>query len=123
MPRAFLHKFTFHISKRGVGSSSSKLEEMHMEDNDIQSNLQRKLRGHLLFFGITMGLLAEIINSRQNESFLDMKLKLVKCLYIGLDCWATYMRLLFQGRTYHASKILYYHNMKLSTSKTLLMIS
>ncbi|KAF5455546.1 hypothetical protein F2P56_025109, partial [Juglans regia] len=44
--------------------AQSKLEEMHMEEKDVQNNLQRKLRGQLLFFGITMGLLAEIINSR-----------------------------------------------------------
>uniref|UniRef100_A0A803NKI9 Stromal processing peptidase, chloroplastic n=1 Tax=Cannabis sativa TaxID=3483 RepID=A0A803NKI9_CANSA len=30
----------------------------------FEKDLQRKLRGHPLFFGITMGLLAEIINSR-----------------------------------------------------------
>jgi hypothetical protein len=40
--------------------AQSTSEELHMEGKD----LQRKLRGHPLFFGITMGLLAEIINSR-----------------------------------------------------------
>ncbi|KAK6277552.1 hypothetical protein POUND7_017875 [Theobroma cacao] len=34
------------------------------EGKDIQKDLQKKLRGHPLFFGITMGLLAEVINSR-----------------------------------------------------------
>ncbi|XVF74025.1 hypothetical protein PTKIN_Ptkin13bG0028700 [Pterospermum kingtungense] len=34
------------------------------EGKDVQKDLQRKLRGHPLFFGITMGLLAEVINSR-----------------------------------------------------------
>lgn len=29
-----------------------------------QGGLQKSLRGHPLFFGITMGLLSEIINSR-----------------------------------------------------------
>ncbi|OMP10324.1 hypothetical protein COLO4_04620 [Corchorus olitorius] len=39
--------------------------EPHSEEGkDIQKDLQRKLRGHPLFFGITMGLLAEVINSR-----------------------------------------------------------
>lgn len=41
-----------------------KSEELLMVDKDIQKDLRRKLRGHPLFFGITMGLLAEIINSR-----------------------------------------------------------
>ncbi|KAK9950839.1 hypothetical protein M0R45_006305 [Rubus argutus] len=41
-----------------------KPEELVMDGKDIQKDLQRKLRGHPLFFGITMGLLAEIINSR-----------------------------------------------------------
>ena len=39
--------------------------ESDESDNDIEKSLQRKLRSHPLFFGITMGLLAEIINSRQ----------------------------------------------------------
>ncbi|KAK6914416.1 Peptidase M16, C-terminal [Dillenia turbinata] len=34
------------------------------EKQDAKKDLQRKLHGHPLFFGITMGLLAEIINSR-----------------------------------------------------------
>lgn len=34
------------------------------EGKDDQKDLQGKLRGHPLFFGITMGLLAEVINSR-----------------------------------------------------------
>ncbi|KAL6223602.1 hypothetical protein ACLB2K_006985 [Fragaria x ananassa] len=41
-----------------------KSEELVAEGKDTQEDLQRKLRGHPLFFGITMGLLAEIINSR-----------------------------------------------------------
>ncbi|XP_004289591.1 PREDICTED: uncharacterized protein LOC101310172, partial [Fragaria vesca subsp. vesca] len=41
-----------------------KSEELVAEGKDTQKDLQRKLRGHPLFFGITMGLLAEIINSR-----------------------------------------------------------
>ncbi|XP_062165357.1 stromal processing peptidase, chloroplastic [Alnus glutinosa] len=43
-----------------IEGAQSTSEELHMEGKD----LQRKLRGHPLFFGITMGLLAEIINSR-----------------------------------------------------------
>ncbi|KAJ7982662.1 Stromal processing peptidase, chloroplastic [Quillaja saponaria] len=35
-----------------------------VEVHDAEKDIQRKLRGHPLFFGITMGLLAEIINSR-----------------------------------------------------------
>ncbi|KAM1638353.1 hypothetical protein TB2_008177 [Malus domestica] len=41
-----------------------KSEEVLMVDEDTQKDVQRKLCGHPLFFGITMGLLAEIINSR-----------------------------------------------------------
>ncbi|KAG2693072.1 hypothetical protein I3760_08G081700 [Carya illinoinensis] len=44
--------------------AESKSEELHMEGKAVQTHLQRKLRGHSLFFGITMGLLAEVINSR-----------------------------------------------------------
>ncbi|KAM6562151.1 hypothetical protein CsatB_022149 [Cannabis sativa] len=39
-------------------------EESLTEAEGFEKNLRRKLRGHPLFFGITMGLLAEIINSR-----------------------------------------------------------
>ncbi|KAF4355476.1 hypothetical protein F8388_015230 [Cannabis sativa] len=39
-------------------------EELLTEAKGFEKDLQRKLRGHPLFFGITMGLLAEIINSR-----------------------------------------------------------
>ncbi|PON35906.1 Coenzyme PQQ biosynthesis protein [Parasponia andersonii] len=39
-------------------------EELFVEAENMEKDLQRKLRGHPLFFGITMGLLAEIINSR-----------------------------------------------------------
>ncbi|KAL4310642.1 hypothetical protein GQ457_01G008220 [Hibiscus cannabinus] len=38
--------------------------QFHHEGNDVQKDLQRKLRSHPLFFGITLGLLAEVINSR-----------------------------------------------------------
>ncbi|KAJ4702388.1 stromal processing peptidase, chloroplastic-like [Melia azedarach] len=41
-----------------------KSEELLMERKDVKKDQQRKLRSHPLFFGITMGLLAEIINSR-----------------------------------------------------------
>jgi len=39
-----------------------KSEEQLLEGGDRE--LQKKLRAHPLFFGVTMGLLAEIINSR-----------------------------------------------------------
>ncbi|KAL5778469.1 hypothetical protein ACOSP7_011395 [Xanthoceras sorbifolium] len=39
-------------------------EEVLVEGKDIEKDQQIKLRSHPLFFGITMGLLAEIINSR-----------------------------------------------------------
>ncbi|XP_022965460.1 stromal processing peptidase, chloroplastic-like isoform X2 [Cucurbita maxima] len=45
-------------------SQISRTDESDESDNDIEKGLQRKLRSHPLFFGITMGLLAEIINSR-----------------------------------------------------------
>ncbi|XP_023537547.1 stromal processing peptidase, chloroplastic-like [Cucurbita pepo subsp. pepo] len=45
-------------------SQISRTDESEESDNDIEKGLQRKLRSHPLFFGITMGLLAEIINSR-----------------------------------------------------------
>lgn len=44
--------------------AQSKSEELHLEGTDLEKERQRKLRGHPLFFGITMGLLAEVINSR-----------------------------------------------------------
>ncbi|KAA0047681.1 stromal processing peptidase [Cucumis melo var. makuwa] len=46
-------------------SQISRTGESDESDSDIEKGLQRKLRSHPLFFGITMGLLAEIINSRQ----------------------------------------------------------
>ncbi|CAL9028320.1 unnamed protein product [Prunus brigantina] len=55
-----LFQSIIHIST----NDEMKSEELLMVDKDIQKDLQRKLRGHPLFFGITMGLLAEIINSR-----------------------------------------------------------
>ncbi|GMY29028.1 stromal processing peptidase, chloroplastic [Fagus crenata] len=48
-----------------------KSEELHMEGKDVGNDLQKKLRGHPLFFGITMGLLAEVINSRLFTSVRD----------------------------------------------------
>ena len=36
----------------------------HSEMKSCRKDLLRKLHNHPLFFGITMGLLAEIINSR-----------------------------------------------------------
>eukprot|EP00262_Sarcandra_glabra_P006852 TRINITY_DN19408_c0_g1_i1.p1 TRINITY_DN19408_c0_g1~~TRINITY_DN19408_c0_g1_i1.p1 ORF type:complete len:1305 (+),score=239.03 TRINITY_DN19408_c0_g1_i1:116-3916(+) len=43
---------------------SNSEESLASERKDVEINLQRKLFGHPLFFGITLGLLAEIINSR-----------------------------------------------------------
>lgn len=54
-----------------VEGAQSASEELHIEGKDVQKDLQRKLRGHPLFFGITMGLLAEIINSRLFTSVRD----------------------------------------------------
>ncbi|XP_057975636.1 stromal processing peptidase, chloroplastic [Malania oleifera] len=39
-------------------------KESHMEKKDVGNDMHRKLHRHPLFFGITLGLLAEIINSR-----------------------------------------------------------
>ncbi|XP_010442166.1 PREDICTED: stromal processing peptidase, chloroplastic [Camelina sativa] len=51
------------VSKLTVAHDGlSKSEEQLLEGGDRE--LQKKLRAHPLFFGITMGLLAEIINSR-----------------------------------------------------------
>lgn len=44
--------------------AQSKSGDLLMERNSVEKNLPRKLRAHPLFFGVTMGLLAEIINSR-----------------------------------------------------------
>lgn len=41
-----------------------KTEEAPIGEKDVEKDMQRKLRSHPLFFGTTMGLLAEIINSR-----------------------------------------------------------
>lgn len=54
----------FHGWEMSYAVAESKSEELHMEGKAVQTHLQRKLRGHSLFFGITMGLLAEVINSR-----------------------------------------------------------
>ncbi|KAI0496559.1 hypothetical protein KFK09_022879 [Dendrobium nobile] len=35
-----------------------------LQEKDIESNIQKNMRYHPLFFGVTLGLLAEIINSR-----------------------------------------------------------
>lgn len=37
---------------------------LELESKNQENDLQGKIRGHPLFFGITLGLLAEIINSR-----------------------------------------------------------
>ncbi|KAL6996046.1 hypothetical protein U1Q18_006181 [Sarracenia purpurea var. burkii] len=54
-----------YIQNISTGSDEqSKSEESHAEREDAQNSLQRRFRSHPLFFAITMGLLAEIINSR-----------------------------------------------------------
>ncbi|KAK9270819.1 hypothetical protein L1049_026405 [Liquidambar formosana] len=52
------------ISNVTNDDEQSKSEETLVERTDVDKDLERKLRNHPLFFGITMGLLAEIINSR-----------------------------------------------------------
>lgn len=47
-----------------LSDAQSKSGDLLMERNSVEKNLPRKLRAHPLFFGVTMGLLAEIINSR-----------------------------------------------------------
>jgi len=37
---------------------------LQLERKDVQDNVKSNIRQHSLFFGITLGLLAEIINSR-----------------------------------------------------------
>ncbi|KAL4650562.1 hypothetical protein ACB092_01G096000 [Castanea dentata] len=64
-----LLKSISNISTAEVAQSKS--EELHLEGTDLEKERQRKLRGHPLFFGITMGLLAEVINSRLFTSVRD----------------------------------------------------
>ncbi|CAI0397673.1 unnamed protein product [Linum tenue] len=52
------------INDTSVSSDYIIVEEQSTEGKDAHKELQMKLRSHPLFFGITMGLLAEIINSR-----------------------------------------------------------
>lgn len=59
----------FIINCNTYADIQPKSEELLMERKDVKKDQQRKLRSHPLFFGITMGLLAEIINSR---SFLQL---------------------------------------------------
>lgn len=40
------------------------------ERKDVGTDLRRNIRSHPLFFGITLGLLAEIINSRYTTKFI-----------------------------------------------------
>lgn len=56
--------FICHCRAMPFAVAQSKSEELHLEGTDLEKEMQRKLRGHPLFFGITMGLLAEVINSR-----------------------------------------------------------
>ncbi|XP_043709867.1 stromal processing peptidase, chloroplastic-like isoform X1 [Telopea speciosissima] len=48
----------------GEQSDFEEALETSLGRNDVKNDLQSKLQGHPLFFGITLGLLAEIINSR-----------------------------------------------------------
>lgn len=52
------------INNISVDDDEEPQSESLSEMKDCRKDLQRKLRNHPLFFGITMGLLAEIINSR-----------------------------------------------------------
>lgn len=52
------------ISNISVDEETPKTEEALMGEKYVEKEMQRRLRSHPLFFGITMGLLAEIINSR-----------------------------------------------------------
>lgn len=63
--RSFYFDMTnlFIVSCNAFADIQPKSEESMMV-KDIEKDQQRKLRSHSLFFGITMGLLAEIINSR-----------------------------------------------------------
>ncbi|CAL1404357.1 unnamed protein product [Linum trigynum] len=49
---------------RSISDLSVSSEDQSTEEKDVHKESQMKLRSHPLFFGITMGLLAEIINSR-----------------------------------------------------------
>ncbi|XP_030532446.1 stromal processing peptidase, chloroplastic [Rhodamnia argentea] len=52
------------ITEISIGSDGQSHPEEESADKDVAKDMQRKLRNHPLFFGIAMGLLAEIINSR-----------------------------------------------------------
>ncbi|KAJ0087148.1 hypothetical protein Patl1_09292 [Pistacia atlantica] len=52
------------ISCNAYADLQPKNEEPLLEGNNLEKDQQIKLRRHSLFFGITMGVLAEIINSR-----------------------------------------------------------
>lgn len=49
-----------HFAGEKVTSEESSTEE----GKDVKKNAEINIRSHPLFFGITLGLLAEIINSR-----------------------------------------------------------
>ncbi|XP_056162823.1 stromal processing peptidase, chloroplastic isoform X2 [Syzygium oleosum] len=52
------------ITEISIGNDAQSHPEEESAEKDVAKDMQRKLRSHPLFFGITMGLLAEIINSR-----------------------------------------------------------
>lgn len=52
------------ISSISITEDAQPKSEEFVKGEDIRKDYQRRLRGHPLFFGITMGLLAEVINSR-----------------------------------------------------------
>lgn len=59
------NRWGFTVDGKDLLESVADDAQPHSEEGkDDQKDLQGKLRGHPLFFGITMGLLAEVINSR-----------------------------------------------------------
>ncbi|XP_039024549.1 stromal processing peptidase, chloroplastic-like isoform X2 [Hibiscus syriacus] len=58
------NRWGFTIDGKDLLESVADAQLHYEEGNDVQKDLQRKLRSHPLFYGITMGLLAEVINSR-----------------------------------------------------------
>lgn len=69
-----MYRFFIIIYLNSVAAVESTSDALRIGD------LQRTLRGHPLFFGITMGLMAEIINSRYNVLHTCSQLDPKHCL-------------------------------------------